>query len=146
MANPGFQFKGDLYSGTGGFGTSAFGEAPFGGTGFPPVEIPIMQIGSDDLRESRREFVSTVKHERYGHTVAERSYSRARVWEVVYRAASIADLELMRPFFRVRSFYLLPNADDVTNQIDVAWVEKDFSPRFVSSGVYGIKFTIEELI
>lgn len=146
MAAPAFQMIAPQFSGSGAFGEDAFGESVFGGQMYPPVVMPRVQLGSDDLSESRREFLSEIALQREGHTVAARVLARARMWDVLYRAVAVENLEVMRPFFRVRNFWLLPDGNDQANKIPVRWVEKVFEPKYVAPGVYGLQFTLEERI
>lgn len=146
MANPAFQLLEAQFAGSGAFGEDAFGESVFGGSDWPPVAMPRVQLGSDDLAESRREFISEISLERYGHTVAARTFARARRWDATYHAVIATDVELMRTFFRARNFWLLPDGNDQANKIPVRWIDTEFNPGYVSPGVYGIKFQLEERI
>jgi hypothetical protein len=146
MANPAFQMIEAKFPGSGAFGEDAFGESVFGGSMWPPVVMPRVQLGSNDLAQSLREFISEIRLERYGHTVASRKYAIARLWDVTYSAINLDAMELMRPFFRIRNFWLLPDGNDQQNKIPVRWVGTEFDPDYVSPGVYALKFQLEERI
>lgn len=146
MAAPALQLIEPRFPGSGRFGADPFGYSPFGGSMWPPVPIARVQMGSDDLSRSDREFVSEIRLERYGHTIAARVFARARRWDVVYRATTAANVEALRTFFRVRNFLLLPDGNDHQNTIRVRWVGDDFTPELLSPGVYALKFGLEELI
>lgn len=152
MANPALQLMEPRFAGSGRFGVDPFGQSPFGGSDWPPVIIPRVQLGSDDLTASRRERVSRIRLERDGHTVAQRTLARARMWDVVYRAAEISGLEVFRPFFRVGLFWLLPDGNDHLNKIAVWWIGDSFDAEYVAPAtagheqLYGLKFSLEERI
>jgi hypothetical protein len=152
MANPALQLMEARFPGSGRFGLDPFGQSPFGGSDWPPVQLPRVQLGSDDLALSLRERISRIRLERDGHTVAQRTLARARLWDVHYRAAEINGLEVLRPFFRVGLFWLLPDGDDQQNRIAVWWVGEEFHPQYVApatagrGALYALKFSLEERI
>ncbi len=142
----GFQIIESRFDGSGAFGLDEFGSFPFGGGEWPVDQLPIMQLGSDDLRESRREFVSEVAHERFGHTIAARVWTRARRWTVNFNAVSAETVEVLRIYFRVRLFYLLPDTADPSNRFEVRWSQTEFAPRYVAPGLYSLTFDLEEVL
>lgn len=152
MAGPALQLMEPRFPGSGRFGLDPFGQSPFGGSDWPPVEVPRVQLGSDDLSLSLRERTSRIRLERDGHTVAQRTLARARLWDINYRAAEISKLEVLRPFFRVGLFWLLPDGADQQNKIAVWWVGDEFRPEYVApatgghEALYALKFGLEERI
>jgi len=145
VANPAYQLTGAQYSATGAFGTAPFGTSPFGGSGYNPYDLPMFNIGGDDLRETRRRKVARIVHRRSGMVVSARTLDYARVWTAQHAVVTQDDLDVLWVYCNAGTFDLLP-AGDPSNTIPVLWVDAEFNPQYLSPGKYSLSYTIEEVI
>jgi len=145
MSNPAYMISGGRYGTTATFGTTAFGTTYFGGSGYVPDEVPTFNLGGDDLAESRRKVASEIVLQRNGIPVSVRPIATRRRWRVQHNALTAAQVELLQDYFEARTFELLP-AGDRGNSVVVRWVETDFSPNQIKSGLFSLSYEIEEMI
>lgn len=113
-------------------------------TGNPTFELSVIQLGSDDLSESLRRDRAGVAHDRYGVTIASRTWKQARVWNLNLNAVSKDYIESLRDYFEAGSFYLYPDIDNTAVKYNVYWQEEQFNPVYVAPNKYALRATFKE--
>lgn len=144
MPTPVFQ-RIDPIRDPGGFGTDPFGSgSTFGGSDDEPVEVSIVQLGSDDLTTDLNRQFGGVTLSRYGIPIGSRTWFNARRWRLNINIASQDYIESLRPFWEQKTFRLYP--DSTTDlYYTVMWMETEFAPRRVSRpGFYSLNATLVE--
>lgn len=113
-------------------------------TGNPTFELSVIQLGSDDLSEALRRDRAGVTHDRYGVTIASRTWKQARIWNLNINVASQGYIESLREYFEAASFYLYPDIDNTAVKYTVYWQEDSFNPTYVAPGKYALRATFKE--
>lgn len=144
MSSPAYQLQGFAYETSGALGSAPLGTSPLGGSVYPPVPVPTVYLGSDDLRIRDRIDRAGPEHFRHGVLVGARTWAEVSRWNVVHRGLMPAQVAALRVFWQARIFNLLPTGDVMGTSIPVIWKTREFAPRRIRGGRYELEYELEE--
>lgn len=143
MGAPAFQHLGTQFASSGAFGSAPFGTSPFGGADQDVFEIPSLHVSSDNPSGATRETVGEVKHYRDGLLVGARTTGFQRFYRCVMRVKTMEEAEALRPYWKARRFYFLPEGNPAAPKETVFWEDENFNPEPTPSGNrFGLEFTL----
>lgn len=115
-------------------------------TGLPYIQsMSIAQFGSDEFSEELRRDRAGVTHKRYGVTVGSRKWKDVRVWKLNLNTATQETISVLQVFFKLGTFYLIPDSDFPATYYTVYWEDDSFSPRYIAPNQYSVQATFKEV-
>jgi hypothetical protein len=144
----GFQLEDALF-GAAGYGTGdsgGYGDMPYGGSMPAPVEIPVVNIGSDDPTQENNKRAGETVHQRSGITIGVRTFASRNHWRFAYDSLTTAEVSTFQTFFEARTFRLIPDITGENVFFRVRWISNKFRPESLRGGMWRLEFEIEEIL
>lgn len=138
----GFQL--DEAATTAGFGVQPFGTSSFGGGAPAVLELPPLEVGSDDPSKLLRKLIGEHRHERGGVVLGIRKWAERDLLRLRWTGLEESFVEQLVTYHRARKFRLLPDATIDTTFVRVVWLETVFPNETIKRGRrYDVSLTLQ---